>query len=65
MEFVRTYPFWLTRNCGIGGDIHKFRELFKLGFQYVAVVWKSARSRAAFEARYDLAVSDSHDVLKP
>ena len=46
-------------------DIHKFRELFKLGFQYVAVVRKSARSRAAFEASYDPAVSDSRDVLKP
>lgn len=36
-----TYSFWLTllaRNCEYGMDIPKFRELFTLGIQYVAVV---------------------------
>lgn len=59
------YPNWLvmlTRNCEYATDVPTFIEPFEAVLSYIAGLWASAETRVEFEARYNRAISDSHDV---
>jgi hypothetical protein len=65
--FVRLgYPDWLvmlTRNCEYATDVDVFREPFERELKYVGELWSRAADRSDFEAVYDRAVSNQHDVF--
>jgi hypothetical protein len=60
------YPDWLVmlaRNCEYATDVDNFVEPFEREFKYVGDLWASAADRSDFEAKYDRAISDQHDIF--
>lgn len=59
------YPEWLvmlSRNCEYAIDLEGFEVPFYEEFAYIASLWCSCESLAAFLSKYDRSVSNSHDL---
>lgn len=65
LSFALGHPDWLVmlgRNCEYTTSVQAFKAPFEQEFDYIAGLWARSSSRAEFEAHYDRAISNSHDV---
>jgi len=58
-------PNWLTmlaRNCEYSTDVQAFEVPFKEEFNYIAGLWREAKSLTEFNSNYSREISNTHDV---